>query len=194
MSATTRVSSRRDGQRQSSSKANSVSSSITPMPTWRLPIHRPLPSLTMGSVKMIGPALGHIPSADTRAIPHRYPCTPCDSVLCSQLHQLTYGIIEEYPIYVCLFMHCTAGLISAIVSRTLLCRKHTTVRFMRLCIKKSDNREPGMLMIALGASLHRRPMHILFLDYFESRVHEISKWKKYVPTYCFFPQYTGSTG
>ena len=81
---------------------------------------------------------------------------------------------------------CTAGLIIAIVSRTLLCRKHTTVRFMRLCIKRSDNREPGMLMIALRASLHRRPMHILFLDYFESRVHEISKLKKYVPTHCFF--------
>ena len=75
-------------------------------------------------------------------------------------------------------MHCTAGLISAIVSRTLLCRKHTTVRFMRLCIKKSDNREPGMLMIALRASLHRRPMHILFLDYFESRVHEIRQTEK----------------
>ena len=124
---------------------------------------------------------------------HKYPCTPCDSVLCSQLHQLHYDIIEKYPIYVCLFMHCTAGLISAIVSRTLLCRKHTTVRFMRLCIKKSNNREPGMLMIALRASLHRRPMHFLFVNYFKSRVHELSKRKKYVPTYCFFPQYTGST-
>ena len=109
---------------------------------------------------------------------HKYPCTPCDSVLCGQLHQLPYDIIEKYPIYVCLFMHCTAGLISAIVSHTLLCRKHRTVRFMRLCIKKSVNREPGMLMIALRASLHRRPMHILFLDCFESRVHEISKRKK----------------
>ena len=49
MSATTRVSSSRDGQPQSSSKANSVSSSTTPMPTWRLPTHRPLPSLTMSS-------------------------------------------------------------------------------------------------------------------------------------------------
>ena len=52
--------------------------------------------------------------------------------------------------------------------------------------KKRHNREPGVLMIALRASLHRRPMHIVFLDYFESRVHEISKLKKYVPTHCFF--------
>ena len=54
---------------------------------------------------------------------------------------------------------------------------------MRLCIKKSDNRELGLLMIALRVSLHRRPMHTLFLDYFESRVNEISKLKKYVPTH-----------
>ena len=80
MSATTRVSSRRGGQLQSRPRPLRI---ITGSSYADLEVANPEATSIShdGFVKMIGPAIGHIPSADTRAIHKR-------SVFIERLHVL----------------------------------------------------------------------------------------------------------
>ena len=92
------------------------------------------------------------------------------------------------------FVYDVAKLTAAVLLRTFLCRQRATVRSMHMCIKKATSASVACLCLPHTLrSNYRRPVHILFSDCFETRVHEMRKLKEYVPIPSWFPLVSSSS-